>query len=86
MSCSKCKQKKVVNNLDSPDHIQIAKQVYETIILTKSMVDYDDLDKMEIYRAYDSLYPHSSGVPSIEDAINQIKIGIEVYGTKYTRK
>jgi hypothetical protein len=86
MACSKCKQKKVINNLDSPDHIQIAKNVYVTIILAKSMVDYDELDKMEIHRAYDTLYPHSSARPSLEDAINQIRIGIELYGIKYTRK
>lgn len=86
MSCSKCKQKKLVNNLDSPDHIKVAKNVYETIILSKSMVEYDDFDRVEIQRAYNTLYPNASAVPSIEDAINQIRIGIEVYGTKYTRK
>lgn len=86
MACSKCKQKKLVNNLDSPDHIKIAKHVYETIILMKSINDYDELDRLEIHRAYDNLYPNSSAVPSLEDAIKQIKIGLEIYGTKYTRK
>lgn len=83
MSCSRCKKKKIVNNLDSPDHIKIAKEIYNEVILKGE--PFNDLDKIEIYRAYESLYPNSSSKPSIDDAINKIKIGIEIYGTKYKR-
>jgi len=79
--------KKVVhNNLDSPDNIQNAKQVVETIINVKTIEEFTDLDIVEIMNTYYSLYPASSIKPSVEDAINQIKIGIEIYGTKYTRR
>lgn len=83
MSCSRCKQKKIVNNLDSPDHIKIVKEIYNDVILKGE--PYSELDNLEIYRAYETLYPNSSSTPSIQDAINKIKIGIEVYGTKYKR-
>lgn len=83
MACSRCKQKKIVNNLDSPDHIKIAKEIYNDVILKGE--PYDEIDKMDIYRAYETLYPNASSKPSIQDAINNIKIGIEIYGTKYKR-
>ena len=87
MGCN-CKggKKQVINNLDNPDHIQNAKQVVESIINVKTIQDLTDLDIVEIMGAYYGLYPSSSIKPSVEDAINQIKIGIEIYGTKYTRR
>lgn len=85
MSCSKCKQKKMVNNLDSPDHINIVKEIYDRVILQGNINTYTDLDKLEIHRAFDVLYPNSSAVPSLEEAIKQISLGIQVYGIKYKR-
>jgi hypothetical protein len=87
MGCN-CKKgtKQVINNLDNPDHIQNAKQVIESIINVKDIQTLNDLDIIEIMGAYYGLYPSSSIKPSVEDAINQIKIGIEIYGTKYTRR
>jgi hypothetical protein len=87
MGCN-CKggKKQVVNNLDDPNHIENAKQVVETIISVKEIQDLTDLDTIEIMGAYYGLYPSSSIKPTLEDAINQIKIGIEIYGTKYTRR
>ena len=87
MGCN-CKggKKQVVNNLDNPDHIQNAKNIVESIINVKTIEDLNDLDKIEIMGAYYGLYPSSSIKPTVEDAINQIKIGIEIYGTKYTRR
>ena len=79
-------KKVVVNNLDNPDHIQNAKNVVESIISVKGIQDLTDLDTIEIMGAYYGLYPSSSIKPTVEDAINQIKIGIEIYGTKYTRR
>ena len=87
MGCACKGGKKVVhNNLDSPDNIQNAKQVVESIINVKTIEDLTDLDIVEIMGTYYSLYPSSSIKPTVEDAINQIKIGIEIYGTKYTRR
>jgi hypothetical protein len=87
MGCN-CKKgtKQITNNLDNPDHIQNAKQVVESIINVKDIQTLNDLDIIEIMGAYYGLYPSSSIKPSVEDAINQIKIGIEIYGTKYTRR
>lgn len=83
-----CKKgtKRVVNNLDSPDHIQIAQDVYARVISSGDISTYTELDIVEIMGAYASLYPNSSTQPSLEDAINQIKIGIELYNVKYTRR
>ena len=87
MGCA-CKggKKQVINNLDNPNHIENAKNIVETIISVKEIQDLTDLDIIEIMGAYYGLYPSSSIKPSVEDAINQIKIGIEIYGTKYTRR
>lgn len=87
MGCNCRGGKKVVhNNLDNPNHIENAKQVVESIISVKEIQDLTDLDIVEIMGAYYGLYPSSSIKPTVEDAINQIKIGIEIYGTKYTRR
>ena len=87
MGCN-CKggKKQVTNNLDSPDHIQVGKSVFNSIISQKSIEDLNDLDKIEIMGAYATLYPNSSATPSIGDAINQIKTAIELFDVKYSRK
>jgi len=85
MGCNRCKQKKVMNNLHNVDYINEAKKTYKEIIVGKSIDEYTDLDKVMIMNTYTHLYPASSAVPSLEDAINQIKIGIEVYDVKYRR-
>ena len=76
----------MINNLDSPDHIQVGKSVFNSIISQKSIEDLNDLDKIEIMGAYATLYPNSSATPSIGDAINQIKTAIELFDVKYSRK
>jgi hypothetical protein len=87
MGCNCKGGKKVIhNNLDNPNHIENAKQVVQSIISVKEIQDLTDLDIIEIMGAYYGLYPSSSIKPSVDDAINQIKIGIEIYGTKYTRR
>jgi hypothetical protein len=87
MGCN-CKggRKQVINRLDSPDHIQVGKNVFNSIISQKTIEDLNDLDKIEIMGAYATLYPNASATPSIEDAINQIKTAIELYDVKYTRR
>ena len=79
-------KKQITNYLDSPDHIQVGKNVFNSIISQKMIEDLNDLDKIEIMGAYATLYPNSSSTPGIEDAINQIKTAIELYDVKYTRR
>jgi hypothetical protein len=87
MGCN-CKggKKQITNNLDSQDHIQVGKNVFNSIISKKTIEDLDDLDKIEIMSAYGTLYPNSSATPNIGDAINQIKTAIELFDVKYTRR
>ena len=79
-------KKQMVNRLDSPDHIQYAKEVYNRVVSSKTTQEFNDLEKVEIIGAYATLYPSSSQTPSIEEAIKQIKQGIELYDVRYTRK
>lgn len=84
-NCKKGK-KQIINNLDSVDHIQYAKEVYNRVITGQPDQVFNDLEKVEIIGAYATLYPSSSSTPSIEEAIKQIKQGIELFDVKYTRK
>ena len=83
-NCKKGK-KQVLNNLDSPDHVNLAREVFRSIILNKEITDFTDYDKIEINMAYLSLYPNVKGEPSIEDMVGGIKQGIELYDVKYRR-
>jgi hypothetical protein len=85
MACSKCGKKKVMNNLRNVDYINQAKEIYRDVIMNKTIEEIDDLDRVIIMETYKLLYPSSSATPSLEEAINQIKIGIEVYDVKYRR-
>jgi hypothetical protein len=82
-----CKKgrKQVVNNLDSPDHVNNAREVFRTIILDKGISEFNDYDKIEINLAYLSLYPNVKGEPTIEEMVGGIKQGIELYDVKYRR-
>ena len=84
-NCKKGK-KQVLNNLDNLTHIQYAKDIYDRVISGNTTHQFNDLDKVEIIHAYSTLYPASSQTPSIEDAINKIKEGIELFNFKYNRK
>jgi hypothetical protein len=85
MGCNCKRGKKETNRLDNPDYIAQAKMVYNQVILNGNTSTYTDLDKIEIMGAYSSLYPQSSAVPSLEDAISAIKTAIEVFDVKYKR-
>jgi len=78
-----CKKNKPMNNLRNVDYITEAKKVYQETI--QGRTEYTDLDKIMIIQTYQNLYPASNGVPSIEEAIQQIKTGIELYDVKYKR-
>ena len=83
MGCNCKKGKGTLNNIDNVDYINIAKEVVTDIIDAKD--EYSDLDKIEILNVYSLLYPKASGTPTVEDAINNIKIAIDLYGRKYKR-
>jgi hypothetical protein len=87
MGCN-CKKgkKQVLNNLDSGDHIQYAKDIFSRVISGNTTQEFSDIDKIEIIHAYSTLYPSASQTPSIEDAINKIKEGIQLFDVKYNRK
>jgi hypothetical protein len=78
-------RKKTHNNLDSPDHVNLAREVFRTIIFGKDISEFNDYDKIEINMAYLSLYPNVKGEPSLEDMVGGIKQGIELYDVKYRR-
>ena len=86
MGCNCKRGDRKLNNINSPDHIQVAQEVYNRVIQGRDIEDLTDIDKIEIMGAYSSLYPNSSGTPSIADAIENIKIGIEMYNVRYTRR
>jgi hypothetical protein len=44
------------------------------------------LDKIEIIGAYSTLYPNAQTTPSVADAIEHIKIGIELYDDKQRKR
>jgi len=74
-----------MNNLHNVDYINEAKKTYNEIIAGKTIEEYSDLDKVLIMDTYSKLYPASSAIPSLEEAIKQIKVGIEVYTVRYKR-
>jgi hypothetical protein len=85
MGCNCKKKPQVINNVYNVDVVNYAKDIYNNIISTKTMEEYTDVDKVEIMGAYASLYPASSVTPSLEEAINQIKIGINLYELRTRR-
>lgn len=85
MGCN-CKRKpQVMNNVDNVDVINYAKEIYDRVISQRTLEEYTDVDKVEIMGSYSSLYPASSITPSLEEAINQIKIGINLYEVRKRR-
>lgn len=85
-NCGKKGAKQMMNNLNSPEHIQYGKDVYNRVVAPNETKEFNDLDKVEIMGAYASLYPQSSQTPSLDDAIAKIKEAIELYDVRYTRR
>jgi hypothetical protein len=84
-NCGKGKAQKI-NNLKSKEHLKLAVEIYDTLISVKPSTEYTDLDWLEIYTVYNSLYPNSSQQPSKEDAVEKIKQARNLYLTNYKRK
>ena len=84
-----CKGKgksQTLNNIDSVDHVNYAREIYERVVLPNTTGEYSDLDKIEIIGAFSTLYPNASTTPTIADAIEQIRIGIELYDSKNQKR
>jgi hypothetical protein len=80
MGCN-CKsgKSKPLNNLQSVDHMNLAREVYNTVITQKEIEDYNDLDKMDIFNTYVALYPNARYTPSLENAVENIKHAVLNY-------
>jgi hypothetical protein len=72
-------KKQIINNLQSSDHIDLAKEVFNNIIQKKTIEEYDDFDNMEILNTYKSLFPNAKTTPTIENAVQNINHAILNY-------
>jgi len=85
-NCKKGGKSQVMNNLDSPDHIAYVREIYERVVVPNTTGEYSDLDKIEIIGGYSTLYPNAQTTPSVADAIEHIRIGIELYDDKNKKR
>ena len=85
-NCGKKGKKQSMNNLDSVSHVDYAREIYDRIVVPNTTGEYDDLEKVEIMLGFSTLYPNASTTPTISDAIEQIKIGIELYDSKNQKR
>lgn len=84
MGCN-CKTQ-VINNLKSQQHLQIANEIYQRIVGNNSVEELTDFDYLELYQAYNILYPNASQQPSREMVIEHIRNGLQFLKTKTTKK
>jgi hypothetical protein len=80
MGC-RCKGGKL-NNLDSLDHLKLASDVYNSVVVGKDLLQLDEFDQMEIFSTYAQLYPNQKIKPTLEQAIGQLKEAHERYTQK----
>lgn len=87
MGCN-CKggKAKKLNNLDSADHLLMAKEVMDRVITPKSFAELDEFDWLEIYSTWEQIYPYASNKPSKEQAIIDIQNAVAQLHLKYTNK
>jgi hypothetical protein len=85
-NCKGKGKQQTLNNIDSVDHVNYAKEIYQRVIVPNTTGEYSDLDKIEIIGAFSTLYPNASTTPTVVDAIEQIRIGIELYDNKQQKR
>jgi|694.fasta_scaffold143787_2 hypothetical protein len=85
-NCKKGGRPKTLNNLKSVDHLNIAKEVDDRILKQKSIEELNDYDWLELYGVFSQLYPNTTGQPSKEEVVNEIKNAVALMGIKYTIK
>jgi hypothetical protein len=80
MGCN-CKggRARVLNNLNSSDHINLAKEIQERVIKSKDIDNYSDEDRMDVMYAFKELYPNASNIPSMNNAVDMINHAIANY-------
>lgn len=80
MGCN-CKggKRQALNNLQSIDHINLATETYNNIILKRPIEEYSDLDKFEVFNTFRELYPNAKVIPSIENAVENVKYAVLNY-------
>lgn len=84
--CGKGGRPQRINNLKSVDHLNLAKEIDDRILKQKSVEELDEFDWVELYSVFSQLYPQSTGIPSKEQVINEIKNAVGLLGIKYTTK
>lgn len=77
MGCNCKKQEQVINNLNSQDHLSLARSIYEDVITKKSIDEYDDLDKKQVLFGFYSLYPNVKIDVSYQHAVTTITNVVE---------
>jgi hypothetical protein len=85
-NCGKKGKSQSMNNIDSVSHVDYAREIYELVVLSNTTGEYSDLDKIQIIGAFSTLYPNASTTPTVADAIEQIRIGIELYDSKNQKR
>ena len=85
-NCSKKAKVQILNNLQSKEHLKLAFDMYNELIIVKPTTEYTDLDWVEIFAVYNGLYPSSSVQPTKEDAVNKIKLAKNLYEAKHYKR
>lgn len=71
MGCN-CGKKKVLNNLNIPSYVQLAKD-YMTSIYNTPVEQLEDHQWAEGYHIYQQIFPNSKGLPTKEELIKIIE-------------
>jgi hypothetical protein len=77
MGCNCKKTPQVINNLKSQQHLQIADEIMTRVVGDKTWQELEDIDFIEVYAAYNILYPNASQVPSREMVLEHIRNGLQ---------
>jgi hypothetical protein len=71
-NCKKGAKTQKLNNLNSQDHLNYVDDVFRTIINVKPQEEFNDLDWLEIYQAYQQVYPNASVQPAKDKVVNDL--------------
>jgi hypothetical protein len=82
-----CKKKSVsLNNLKNQEVLNIAKELYDTIITQKTFDEMNDFDWLELYQGWSMLYPHASTKPSKQGVLDDIRNSLQFLKKKNGRR
>lgn len=80
-NCKSGKEMKL-NNMDSVDHLKMASDIYESIIVGKPREEWDEMDVKELTQTYFQLYPRQKMGVSLEQAVSSITHAHNQYKSK----